>query len=125
MAKKPENTTTEVARGAGGKWVKGKSGNPGGKPKKLAEIEAMLESEHRNVTNLREVMATLRTVAMGVPKGVYYKGDRVDEEIQYDAAFMALYLNRVLGPVKEPLEEEDLRDAPDVVIEWLRVRLGR
>ena len=35
-------------------------------------------------------------------------------------AFMALYLNRIIGPEKALISEEDLEDAPDEVIEWLR-----
>lgn len=84
----------------------------------------MLDAEHRTVEQLRPVFDLIRKVAMGVEKGIYFKGMRVDTEIVYDAGWMALYLNRVLGPIREILSDEEvedlLKDAPDPVIDWWR-----
>lgn len=105
-----------------GGFQPGQSGNPGGKPKKLREMEAMLDAEHRNIENLREVFGKLRAVAMGVTKDVWYKGEVVGQEIEYSAAFMDLYLNRVIGPVKEL--KIDLTDAPEEVVRFLAEQLN-
>jgi hypothetical protein len=44
--------------------VGGPSLNPGGRPKKLVEIEAMLDAEHRTPGNMREVFTRLKELAM-------------------------------------------------------------
>lgn len=43
----------------------GNRANPGGRPKKLVEIEAVLDAEHRTVENMRWVMSRLRLLACG------------------------------------------------------------
>lgn len=82
----------------------------------------MLDEEHRTVANLREIFAMVRRVAMGVERGVYHRGVRVATEIEYDATWMTLYLNRVIGPVREIASddeiEEMLKGAPDPVLSW-------
>lgn len=108
--------------GPGRPFQPGQSGNPGGKPKKLREIENMLDAEHRTVENLRPVYAKLREVAMGVVKNVWHKGIVCGQEIEYSAAFMDLYLNRVVGPVQEI--KVDLSDAPDEVVRYLSEKLN-
>ena len=67
----------------------------------------MLNREHRNVANMTEVFAKLKELALRGDKG--------------DAAYMKLYLERVLGPVKDLDELESLlADAPPEVVTWLR-----
>src|SRR5580698_9533960 len=83
-------------------WVKGGgSPNPGGRPKALREIEAMLDSEHRTVENMRETYRRLKELA--------FAGER--------DGFFKLYLERLQGPVREI--EIDLDDAPQEVIDYL------
>lgn len=118
-----ENTPPEKPkRGKGRPFTPGVSGNPGGKPKKLREIEAMLDAEHRTVENLREVFATIKKVAMGVEEPVYYKGGVCGGIVKYDGGWMSLYLERVLGPVKDI--KIDLSDAPDEVVAYLADKLN-
>jgi hypothetical protein len=86
---------------------KGYTGNPGGRPKALKEIERMLNEEHRTVESMREVFATVKALALRGEKG--------------DSGYLKLYLERVLGPVKD-LDDLDelLKDAPPEAIEFLR-----
>lgn len=96
---------------------KGYTGNPGGRPKRLREIEAMLDAEHRTVDNMRQVYNRLKFLALGEPVEVLFKGTVVNIKLEADPAFMKLYLERVIGPVKEL--EVDLSDAPPEVLEYL------
>lgn len=109
-------------RGPGRPFQPGESGNPGGKPKKLREIEAMLDAEHRTVEQIRETFRVLREVAHGVNEPVFYKGVICGEKRVYSSAHMEIYLNRVLGPVKEL--KIDLTDAPDEVVRFLAERVN-
>ena len=86
---------------------KGYTGNPGGRPKVLREIEAMLNAEHRTAENMRQVFRDLKMLALRGAPG--------------DAAYMKLYLERILGPVKD-LDDLDklMEDAPPEVVEWIR-----
>src|SRR5215831_12567531 len=103
-------------RGPGRPFQPGQSGNPGGKPKKLREIEAMLDAEHRDPEKMRETFALIRQVAHGVDEPVLYKGEVCGHVRKYESAWMQLYLDRVLGPVKDI--DVDLTDAPDEVVKW-------
>ncbi len=89
---------------AAGKFAPGNRANPGGKPKALREIEAMLNKEHRNVAKMREVFDTIRMLALRGEKG--------------DSGYAKLYLERILGPVKDI--EIDLSDAPPEVVAFLK-----
>lgn len=85
-------------------WVKGgPSPNPGGKPKKLREIEELLDAEHRNVENMRKVFDRLRSLATEDIVRVYMAkdGQPVEDRQPPEPAFMKLYLERVIGPVKD------------------------
>lgn len=111
-------------RGPGRPFAPGESGNPGGRRRALQAVEKMLDDEHRTLDSLRDVFNLVKKVAMGVERGVYYKGVQVAVEMEYDAGWMALYLNRVLGPIREIATDDEieelLRDAPEPVIEWWR-----
>lgn len=87
-----------------GKFAPGNRANPGGKPKALREIEAMLDREHRNVTNMKAVFDTIRMLALRGDKG--------------DSGYAKLYLERILGPAKDI--EIDLSDAPPEVVAFLK-----
>lgn len=100
----------------------GVSPNPGGRPRTLVEIERMLNAEHRNVENMREVFARLRALAMGdvVEVTAPKTGKVIRVELRAAPEFMKLYLDRVLGPVREV--DVDLESAPPEVIDWLRAQ---
>jgi len=95
----------------------GPSLNPSGRPKKLVAIEAMLDSEHRNLDNMKAVFDRLRALALGEVVTVTDQHGRTDIELQADPAYMKLYLERVMGPVREL--EPDLSHLPDDVIRAL------
>lgn len=115
--------------------VKGRFGagnrprNPGGRPKKLREIEKMLNTEFRNVDAMREVFTRLRALAMGevvlVPVLTDAGTVQVQARIEADARYMQLFLDRTMGPAKAFEDDFDLSDAPSEVIEYLRVRVQR
>lgn len=116
-----DTTYVDTPRGEAGKWLPGHSPNPGGKPRKLREIEAMLDEEHRTISNMREVFSRLKALALGEVITVKDKDGLTDIELDADARFMALYLDRVLGPVKDL--EIDLSDAPMEALSYLREKL--
>lgn len=102
----PQQSKPVVARDERGRLVKG-TPNPGGRPKGIREIEAMLNAEHRTAANMRKVFAELKMLALRGDKG--------------DAQYMKLYLERVLGPVKDVEDlERVLADAPPEVVTWIR-----
>ena len=117
--RKSQNSEPEKKRKG---FPPGVSGNPGGRPKKLVEIERMLDAEHRTVENMREVYAKLRELAVNGTLEPKFHGPLVVGEVRkYHAAFMELYLNRVQGPVRDHI---DLADAPDEVIAWIEEHLN-
>ena len=91
-------------RESNGRFPKGVSGNPGGRPRRAGEIEAVLD-EHRIPEKMREVLSKLRELALAGEPGT-----------------MKLYLDRVMGPVRDL--DIDLSDAPDEVLAWMRDNLG-
>jgi len=102
----------------------GPSLNPGGRPKKLVEIEAALDAGHRTVENMKEVFAQLRVMATEpiISRWVDKDGHEHESIKQPNPAFMAMYLDRILGPVKEL--KIDLSDAPDEVVAYLAEKLN-
>lgn len=120
-----ESKPTEKKRRGNPNWIKGGSSpNPGGKPKKLVEIEAMLDAEHRTVANMKEVFAQLRAMATEniISRWIDKDGNEHESIKQPNPAFMQLYLERILGPVKEL--KIDLSDAPDEVVAYLAEKLN-
>ena len=106
-----QNIPPEKRRG----FKPGVSGNPGGRPKKLVEIEAMLDAEHRTVANMRDVFKRLKALALGELVEVTDKeGNVIGVDLRADPRFMDLYLQRVLGPVKEL--KVDMSDWPDEMV---------
>jgi hypothetical protein len=93
----------QVARDGAGRWQPGVSPNPGGRPRKIVEIERMLDEQHRNVENMRRVFERLRELALDDVTRTFMdrKGDVHVQAEPPDPAFMRLYLERVLGPVKD------------------------
>lgn len=122
MDKRPENTGADVQRGEGGKWLPGASPNPGGKPKKLREIEAVLD-EFRTPEEIRENMRVLKKLALqGVTNDVFDKEGAVcGSRTTYHPAYMEMLMNRTLGLVKDP--PVDLSDVPDDELRTLREKL--
>jgi hypothetical protein len=123
MSNPIDNIPSEKRRG-NPSWVEGgPSPNPGGKPKKLREIEAMLDAEFRDVASVREMFTVLRKLALqGFTNDVFDKeGSRVGEKTTYHPAYMEQLFNRLLGPVKDL--EIDLSDAPIEALTYLRDKL--
>ena len=114
--KEPPQKRDPAARKPDGQFGPGNRANPGGKPKKIREIEKMLDDEHRTPEKMRETFALIRQVAHGVEEPVFYQGAVCGAVMKYDGAWMNLYLRRVLGPEREI--EVDLTDAPDEVLRW-------
>jgi hypothetical protein len=123
LAERPQKRPA-IARDAKGRILPGTGAlNPGGRPKKLVEIERMLDAEHRTVENLRAVYAKLRELAVeGTDEPKFHEGSVCGYVRRYNSAFMELYLNRVQGPVREI--KADLTDAPPEVVEWLAEHLN-
>lgn len=115
-----ENTNPE-RRIVGRPFAPGQSGNPGGKPKKLREIEAMLDAEHRTAENMRLVFGRLRVLAMGEAVEVQHKDGTIVVKLKAVPDYMRLYLERVMGPVKDL--EIDWGSAPEEALVWLRDNL--
>lgn len=119
---KPPQNKQSVARDAQGRILPGQTGNAGGRPRKLVEIEAMLDEEHRTVEEMRETYRILREVARGVDEPVFYKGVVCGTKRVYSSAHMEIYLNRLQGRVKEA--KVDLSDAPPEVLAYLADKLN-
>jgi hypothetical protein len=94
-------------RNADGRFRRGVSGNPGGRPRKVMALEAALEGA-RDPDKVLPVIDKLRELAMGG-----------------DVAAARVYLDRVLGPVRPWTDEdgEDLsgRSMEDLVTEAARI----
>lgn len=99
-----EPDTTQIARRADGKWSG--SGNPAGKPAnpQFLAIERMINGKHRTPDQVNKAL-----------KAALEYGCRGDKG---DAAYLKLWLERVLGPVKEL--DIDLSDAPPDVVAYLK-----
>jgi len=78
----------------------------------------MLDAEHRTVDQMRETFALVRQVAHGVDEPVFYQGSVCGTVRKYDAAWMAMYLGRVLGPIRDVEASELFKDAPPEVLKW-------
>jgi hypothetical protein len=92
-------------RGPGRPFAKGESGNPGGRPKKLREVEAAIEAA-TEPAKVVAVVEKLQELALGG-----------------DVHAARVYLDRVLGPVRPERHDVDLSDAPAVVLEWMAANL--
>lgn len=97
-------------------------GRNGGRTARLAEIQRMLDEDHRTVENLRDVFGRLKELAMEDMITAHTDDKGVEHVTRRPPSpeFMKLYLDRIIGPVKQLLSDDDLADAPDAVIEWLR-----
>lgn len=121
-----------VANRKPGTFVRGldpRRGISGGRPRKLRDIEKMLNKEHRNLEKMREVFERLRALAMGEVVTVQHFDANncevvTEVKLEADARFMQLYLDRVLGKVRSVEEETpDFSDAPLQVLEYLLNKL--
>jgi len=92
----------------GRQFQPGQSGNPGGRPKVLVELETVL-NEHPTIEAVHAIFAKLRRLAMAG-----------------DVRAAKVYLDRVMGPVRPVgyvITQDDLVNAPDEVIRWLAENL--
>ncbi|HEX5370008.1 MAG TPA: hypothetical protein VFY10_11385 [Dehalococcoidia bacterium] len=106
-----------------GRFPPGVSGHPSGRPRRLIEIEAMLNAEFRDVATVREAFQVLKKLALqGVTNDVFDKnGDVCGQKTTYHPAYMQMLLDRLIGPVKEsPI---DLSDETDEALQKLREKL--
>lgn len=117
----PEKTPSDVKRDAGGKWLPGQSPNPGGRRKALTEIEDMIDSEFRTPDTIREALEACKTYGFTHETGFGKNGEYMLRAA--DAGFAKLFLDRVLGPVKE-IEDIDLSNAPPEAIEFIKSLKG-
>lgn len=112
-----DNTTP---RGPDGAWMPGASPNPGGKPRKMREIEAMIDGEFRTVEDVRRGFLVLRDLAFnGVSNPVFSsRGVPIGEKVTHHPAFLEMWFNRIMGPVKEL--DLDFGDAKPEWLEYMR-----
>lgn len=120
----PENNRPEKTAGKRRGFTPGMSGNPGGRPKKLVEIEKMLDTEHRNIDSIKEVFAQLKAMATEavITRHTDAQGNTTESIKQPNPAFMDMYLNRVLGPVKEL--KVDMSDWPDEMVAFFAEKVA-
>ena len=123
--------STEVAavpevRGADGKWLAGRSPNPGGVPRRVQQFLEVME-QHSAPELTRALFQRLRDLALGeltVMRHCMTKEGPVayEEKLPPDPAFAKLYLDRVYGPVRDAnlVPEGFLDDAPDEVLMYIR-----
>lgn len=101
----------------------GPSLNPGGRPKALRAIEEMLNQEFRTPETIRECLTRCKELGFAETE---IRSDKDGTEFvltKADAAFANLFLNRVLGPVKE-LEDIDLSNAPPEALAFIKSLKG-
>lgn len=136
-AQNPQDSTQEIAVTTQapapvftGKFQKGvwdERRRHGGRPKRLREIEQMLNKEHRNLEKMRELFARLRSLAMGEPiliPVMTASGEMtVAAKLEADPAFMKLYLERTLGKAKVFEDDIDFSDAPAEFLEYIKSKL--
>jgi hypothetical protein len=105
-------------------------GTSGGRPRSIREIEEMLDAEHRTLDKMREVFGKLRSLALDEVVRVFMdkKGEAHETTEPPDPAFMRLYLDRVLGPVKlvdDGRVDEAVRERFEELIAEARARRER
>jgi hypothetical protein len=116
-------STEGTPRGPGGWFLPGQSPNPGGKPKKMREIEAMIDSEFRTVDEVRQGYLVLRDHAfLGFKNPVYSpQGKVIGEKTTHVPAYLEMWFNRIVGPVKEL--DLDFSDADPAFLDYMRDKL--
>jgi hypothetical protein len=110
-------------QGGNPNWIKGgPSPNPGGKPRKLVEIEKMLDEEFRDVASTRENYRVLRKLALqGAENEMFTPTGAPYTKTTFHPAYMEQLFNRLYGPIREvPV---DLTDATDEFLAELRARV--
>lgn len=94
-----QNETAVIPGGPFRRGLDPRRGRSGGRPASLVEIQKLLDEEHRSVDRMREVFDRLRALAMGEVVELTFRGQPVGLQLRADPRFMALYLDRVIGPV--------------------------
>lgn len=107
-------------RGPGGAWLPGTSPNPGGKPRKMREIESLIDAEFRTYEEVRQGYLVLRDLAfLGVKNPAFNsKGEIVGEKTTHHPAYLEMWFNRIVGPVKDL--DLDFSDATPEELDYVR-----
>lgn len=111
MAKASQNNAAEPAKAPGRGFPPGVSGNPGGRPRKVRELEAAILNAE-TPERVREVVDAMRNLAL--------EGNKASP------AAAKVYFG-VIGIRTEGNKDEDfadvLKDAPPEVLDYLRTKL--
>lgn len=114
----------KTPRDPAGLFLPGTSPNPGGRPRKLREIEQLIDVEFRCYEEVRQGYLTLRALAFnGVKNPVFSpKGIPIGEKVTYHPAYLEMWFNRIVGPVKDL--DLDFSDATPEQIEYMKRKFG-
>lgn len=84
----------------------------------------MLDAEFRTVEDMRRAFTRLRALAMGELVEILDKktGEVIRVELKAAPEFMKMYLERLMGPVREL--QVELTDAPKEVVNWIAENLS-
>jgi hypothetical protein len=72
-------------------------------------IERMLHNEFATVDEMRATFVQLKSLALeGTEKGIYWQGSLVGREREFQTGYMQMWLDRLIGPVRndEQIERE-------------------
>lgn len=101
-----QNQTPVAQRDEKGRLLPGHANlNPGGRPKVLRDMEAMLDAEHRTLKKLRTSYRALR------------KAHLVECRTSNNQGFTKLYFDRIQGPVRELSDRGEPTEMSDEELE--------
>lgn len=104
------------------RWQKGiASPNPGGRSKKITEIERMLDDSYRTLDEMRMTFATLKRLALEGESTLLTnaKGEIVGENVEHNPAYMKLWLDRLLGAVKPQRDDAQVEALATQLVEGM------
>lgn len=106
----------QAPKKTGHRWKKGKSGNPGGRPRTIVEIAHAIRTAE--AAHVPEVVAAMRRLALGEIVAVGKDGSVYS--VPPDPRAAALYLDRVMGRAREvePADDPAKANIRKVLIEY-------